>query len=69
MIGLFCQVEWIIQWGTIWISFDPKFFKGAERSSLDKIGDAVLRKGQYIVEACHRALNLQMHTLFAVDPH
>ena len=26
-----------LQWGTIWISFDPKFFKAAGRSSLDKI--------------------------------
>ena len=37
MIGLFCKVEWIILRGKIWISFDPKFFKTAGRTGLDKI--------------------------------
>ena len=37
VIGRFCLVEWIIQSGTIWISFDPKFFEAAVRSSLDNI--------------------------------
>ena len=37
VIGRFCYVEWIIQWGTIWISFDPKFFEAAVRNCLDNI--------------------------------
>ena len=65
VIGLFCYVEWIIQWGTIWISFDPKFFKAAGRSSLDKIRGTC----RCTVKVCYRTLNLQMHTLFAVGPH
>ena len=30
VIGRFCYVEWIIQWETSWISFDPKFFEEAD---------------------------------------
>ena len=49
------------------ISFDPKCFKAAERSSLDKIWRR--RFEERIVEVCYRGLNLQMHRLFAVGPH
>ena len=60
----------IIQWGTIWISFDPKFFKAAGRSSLEEIWRPCYEERcQYNVEVCFRALNLQMHTLFAVGSH
>ena len=33
----FVRSSGIIQWGTIWISFDPKFFEAAVRSSFDNI--------------------------------
>ena len=49
------------------ILFDPKFFKAAGRSSLDKIWRRCFE--ERIVEVCYRGLNLQMHTLFAVGPH
>ena len=47
--------------------FDPKCFKAAVRSSLDKIWRRCFE--ERIVEVCYRGLNLQMHTLFAVGPH
>ena len=57
----------IIQWGKIWISFDPKCFKAAGRSSLEKIWRPCYEERcQYNVEVCFHALNLQMHILFAV---
>ena len=49
------------------ISFDPKFFKAAVRSCMDKIWRRCFE--ERIVEVCYRGLNLQMHTLFAVGPH
>ena len=49
------------------ISLDPKFFKAALRSTLDKIWRRCFE--ERIVEVCYRGLNLQMHTLFAVGPH
>ena len=42
------------------ISFDPKFFKAAVRSTLDKIWRRCFE--ERIVEVCYRGLNLQMHT-------
>ena len=46
------------------MSFDPKIFKAAVRSSLDKIWRRCFEEP--IVEVCYRGLNLQMHTWFAV---
>ena len=48
------------------IPFDPKFFKEAARSGLDKIWRRCFE--ERIVEVCYRGLNLQIHTLFAVGP-
>ena len=42
------------------MSFDPKIFKEAVRSSLDKIWRRCFE--ERIVEVCYRGLNLQMHT-------
>ena len=41
-IGLFCEVGWIIQWGTIWISFNP-FLSKRQKVVWIKFGNAVSR--------------------------
>ena len=48
-------------------TFDPKFFRAAVRSSLDKIWQRCFE--ERIVQVCYRGLILQMHTLFVVGPH
>ena len=60
------RAEFVALHGNPMTSFDPKFFKAAVRSSLDKIWRHCFE--ERIVEVCYRGLNLQMHTPFAVGP-
>ena len=62
-----CETTRRIRRANSMISFDPKFFKAAVRSSSDKIWRRCFE--ERIAEVCYRWLNLQIHTLFAVGPH
>ena len=62
-----CETTLFKDGSNLLVSFYPKCFKAAVRSSLHKIWRRCFE--ERIVEVCYRGLNLQMHRLFAVGPH
>ena len=77
-IFLFLFCDWFILLGRVDnpmrdeldIVFYPKLFKVAVRSIFDQIWRRCFEERvNLIVEVCYCALNVQMHTMFAVGPH